>query len=105
MMLYTIELQQLIQSKKDSDPSLSYTAKLFSQGIEEIQKKFGEESIELIIASNQNNRNNIINETADVLYHLLVLLSEKSISLKEVVEELERRSSMSGLEEKANRSK
>jgi len=99
------QLQQLIQSKKDSDPSLSYTAKLFSQGIEEIQKKFGEESIELIIASNQNNRNNIINETADVLYHLLVLLSEKSISLKEVFEELERRSSMSGLEEKANRSK
>jgi len=99
------QLQQLIQRKKDSDPSLSYTAKLFSQGIEEIQKKFGEESIELIIASNQNNRNNIINETADVLYHLLVLLSEKSISLKEVVEELERRSSMSGLEEKANRSK
>lgn len=99
------QLQQLIQSKKDSDPSLSYTAKLFSQGIEEIQKKFGEESIELIIASNQNNRNNIINETADVFYHLLVLLSEKSISLKEVVEELERRSSMSGLEEKANRSK
>jgi phosphoribosyl-ATP pyrophosphohydrolase len=99
------QLQQLIQSKKDSDPSLSYTAKLLSQGIEEIQKKFGEESIELIIASNQNNRNNIINETADVLYHLLVLLSEKSISLKEVVEELERRSSMSGLEEKANRSK
>ena len=99
------QLQQLIQSKKDSDPSLSYTAKLFSQGIEEIQKKFGEESIELIIASNQNNRNDIINETADVLYHLLVLLSEKSISLKEVVEELERRSSMSGLEEKANRSK
>jgi len=99
------QLQQLIQSKKDSDPSLSYSAKLFSQGIEEIQKKFGEESIELIIASNQNNRNNIINETADVLYHLLVLLSEKSISLKEVVEELERRSSMSGLEEKANRSK
>jgi len=99
------QLQQLIQSKKDSDPSLSYTAKLFSQGIEEIQKKFGEESIELIIASNQNNRNNIINETADVLYHLLVLLSEKSISLKEVVEELERRSTMSGLEEKANRSK
>ena len=99
------QLQQLIQSKKDSDPSLSYTAKLFSQGVEEIQKKFGEESIELIIASNQNNRNNIINETADVLYHLLVLLSEKSISLKEVVEELERRSSMSGLEEKANRSK
>jgi phosphoribosyl-ATP pyrophosphohydrolase len=99
------QLQQLIQSKKDSDPSLSYTAKLFSQGIEEIQKKFGEESIELIIASNQNNRNNLINETADVLYHLLVLLSEKSISLKEVVEELERRSSMSGLEEKANRSK
>ena len=99
------QLQQLIQSKKDSDPSLSYTAKLFSQGIEEIQKKFGEESIELIIASNQNNRNNIINETADVLYHLLVLLSVKSISLKDVVEELERRSSMSGLEEKANRSK
>ena len=99
------QLQQLIQSKKDSDPSLSYTAKLFSQGIEEIQKKFGEESIELIIASNQNNRNNIINETADVLYHLLVLLSEKSISLKEVFEELERRSSMSGLAEKANRSK
>ncbi|MDA9221725.1 phosphoribosyl-ATP diphosphatase [Methylophilaceae bacterium] len=99
------QLQQLIQSKKDSDPSLSYTAKLFSQGIEEVQKKFGEEAIELIIASNQDNRKNIINETADVLYHLLVLLSEKSISLKEVVGELERRSSMSGLEEKANRSK
>ena len=99
------QLQQLIESKKDSNPSLSYTAKLFSQGIEEIQKKFGEESIELIIASNQDNKKNVINETADVLYHLLVLLSEKSVSLKEVISELERRSGMSGLEEKASRNK
>lgn len=99
------QLQQLIESKKDSDPSLSYTAKLFSQGIKEIQKKFGEESIELIIASNQDNKKNVIDETADVLYHLLVLLSEKSVSLKEVISELERRSGMSGLEEKASRNK
>jgi phosphoribosyl-ATP pyrophosphohydrolase len=99
------ELQQLIESKKDSDPSLSYTAKLFSQGIEEIQKKFGEESIELIIASSQDNKKNVINESADVLYHLLVLLSEKSVTLKEVISELERRSGMSGLEEKASRNK
>jgi phosphoribosyl-ATP pyrophosphohydrolase len=73
--------------------------------LEEIQKKFGEEAIELIIASASKNKTQTIYESADVLFHLLVLLTENNISIEEIVDELKKRSGVSGLEEKSNRKK
>ena len=73
--------------------------------MEEIQKKFGEEAIELIIASASKNKTQTIYESADVLFHLLVLLTENNISIEEIVDELKKRSGVSGLEEKSNRKK
>ena len=104
-MNYLTDLQKIIQSKKNVDPDQSYTAQLFFKGLEEIQKKFGEEAIELIIASASKNKTQIIYEGADVIFHLMVLLTENNISIEEVVEELKKRSSVSGLEEKSNRKK
>ena len=104
-MNYLTDLQKIIQSKKNGDPDQSYTAKLFFKGLEEIQKKFGEEAIELIIASASKNKTQTIYESADVLFHLLVLLTENNISIEEIVDELKKRSGVSGLEEKSNRKK
>ena len=102
---YLTDLQKIIQSKKNGDPNQSYTAQLFFKGLEEIQKKFGEEAIELIIASANKNKNQTIYESADVLFHLLVLLTENNISIEEIIDELKKRSGVSGLEEKSNRKK
>ncbi|MGA1656762.1 MAG: phosphoribosyl-ATP diphosphatase [Methylophilaceae bacterium] len=104
-MNYLTDLQKIIQSKKNEDPDQSYTAQLFFKGLEEIQKKFGEEAIELIIASASKNKTQTIFESADVLFHLLVLLTENNISIEEIVDELKKRSGVSGLEEKSNRKK
>jgi len=104
-MNYLTDLQKIIQSKKNEDPNQSYTAQLFFKGLEEIQKKFGEEAIELIIASASKNKTQTIYESADVLFHLLVLLTENNISIEEIVDELKKRSGVSGLEEKSNRKK
>ncbi|MFM1866503.1 MAG: hypothetical protein RIQ57_1113 [Pseudomonadota bacterium] len=104
-MNYLTDLQKIIQSKKNEDPDQSYTAQLFFKGLEEIQKKFGEEAIELIIASASKNKTQTIYESADVLFHLLVLLTENNISIEEIVDELKKRSGVSGLEEKSNRKK
>ncbi|MFZ9820115.1 MAG: phosphoribosyl-ATP diphosphatase [Methylophilaceae bacterium] len=104
-MNYLTDLQKIIQSKKNEDPDQSYTAQLFFKGLQEIQKKFGEEAIELIIASASKNKTQTIYESADVLFHLLVLLTENNISIEEIVDELKKRSGVSGLEEKSNRKK
>ena len=104
-MNYLTDLQKIIQSKKNEDPDQSYTAQLFFKGLQEIQKKFGEEAIELIIASASKNKTQTIFESADVLFHLLVLLTENNISIEEIVDELKKRSGVSGLEEKSNRKK
>ena len=104
-MNYLTDLQKIIQSKKNEDPDQSYTAQLFFKGLQEIQKKFGEEAIELIIASASKNKTQTIYESADVLFHLLVLLTENNISIEEIIDELKKRSGVSGLEEKSNRKK
>ena len=104
-MNYLTDLQKIIQSKKNGDPNQSYTAQLFFKGLNEIQKKFCEEAIELIIASASKNKTQTIYESADVLFHLLVLLTENNISIEEIVDELKKRSGVSGLEEKSNRNK
>jgi phosphoribosyl-ATP pyrophosphohydrolase len=86
------ELYQTILSRKDTPAENSYTGYLFSQGVDKICKKVGEECAEVIIAAKNNDPEAIINEAADVLYHLLVLLAERGISWDDAENELEARS-------------
>ena len=81
----------------------SYTAKLLSQGVEKCAKKFGEEAVETVIAAIGDNRDHLIAESADTLFHLLVLLKSRGVRLEEVEAALEKRTGTSGLEEKAAR--
>lgn len=82
------ELEEVIKQRKENPKEGSYTSKLFKEGKEKIYKKFGEEAVEVLVAEE---RERIIYETADLLYHLLVLLAYNGISLGEVMKELRRR--------------
>jgi len=81
-------LYRLIASRKRERPEGSYTTYLFDQGLDKILKKVGEESAETIIAAKNDDRNALVKETADLLYHLVVLLIERGLSLEEVRDEL-----------------
>ena len=95
-------LQETIQQRSSSDPKQSWTAQLHNNH-ELLLKKLGEEAIEVIIAAQSNNSQQIVFESADLLYHLLVLLNRHQISLQTVVHELAGRSHQSGVTEKAKR--
>ncbi|UWP91346.1 phosphoribosyl-ATP diphosphatase [Aliiroseovarius crassostreae] len=97
-------LEATIEARKSADPDSSWTARLLSKGPEKCAEKFGEEAIEAIIAAAKNDRENLTYEAADVLYHLLVMLAARDVSLDEVLSELARRQGLSGIEEKASRS-
>jgi phosphoribosyl-ATP pyrophosphohydrolase/phosphoribosyl-AMP cyclohydrolase len=84
-------LQTTIAARRDASPETSYTAKLLRGGVDQIGKKIGEEATELVIAAKNGSRDEIRWETADLLYHTLVLLAERGVSLDEVGEELLRR--------------
>jgi phosphoribosyl-ATP pyrophosphohydrolase/phosphoribosyl-AMP cyclohydrolase len=89
----TIEkLMGVIQQRKDHMPEGSYTAYLFSKGIDKILKKIGEESAETIIAAKNQSRSELIVESADLLYHLLVLFVNEGLAMPEVLDELDKRS-------------
>jgi phosphoribosyl-ATP pyrophosphohydrolase len=92
-----------IASRKGGDPSQSYTAKLLAGGIEKCAKKFGEEAVETVIAAIQRDKAELAKESADVLYHLLVLWAASGITPEEVYAVLKSREGQSGLEEKASR--
>lgn len=85
-------LYQVIKNRQEAPVEGSYTSYLFNQGIEKILKKVGEESSEVIIASMKNDREEIIAETSDLLYHLFVMLAERKISFEELTAEIESRS-------------
>jgi len=91
------ELQDLIRDRKRTPREDSYTCSLFNKGKPEILKKLGEEATEVIIASMMEGRERVVYESADLLYHLLVLLAEEGISLEDVLAELERRFGKPGL--------
>lgn len=91
------------ERKKDADPSASYTAKLLAEGVEHVAKKFGEEAVELIIASAGGNPEAAVAESADLIYHWLVLMAASGVNLDHIADELEKREGTSGLEEKASR--
>lgn len=97
-------LEQVIAERKAASPDASYVAKLNAAGIEKITQKLGEEAVETVIAALSGSREEVVGEAADLIFHLLVLLQARRITLGEVMAELDRREGTSGIEEKASRS-
>ena len=103
-MTFTLEeLNARVLSRAGANPDESYTAKLLQQGIARCAQKLGEEAVEAAIAAAGGKRKELVGESADVLYHLLVLLKAAGISLDEVMGDLEKRTAQSGVAEKAAR--
>lgn len=96
-------LEQTIAQRLGASPDESYVAKLHARGLPEIARKLGEEATEAVVAALSGDREELVGEAADVLFHLMVLLAEKGIPLADVLAELERREGTSGIEEKASR--
>ncbi len=96
-------LAETIEARKSADPESSWTAKLLAKGPEKAAEKFGEEAVEAIIEAVRGDKARLTEEAADVLYHLLVMLAARDVSLGDVLEVLEERSGTSGLDEKAAR--
>jgi phosphoribosyl-ATP pyrophosphohydrolase/phosphoribosyl-AMP cyclohydrolase len=84
-------LERVINGRKNSDPSTSYTAKLLARGINKVAQKVGEEAVELVIEAKDNNADLFLNEAADLMYHYLVLLAAKEHQLEEVIDILRSR--------------
>ena len=99
------ELIQKIKKQKNKNPKISYTASLMKKEKSFCIKKFMEEAKELATSAKYSNKKNIIHEAADLLYHFLVLLELKKISMTSVMKELKRRQKISGIQEKKNRKK
>ena len=97
------ELFSNIVDRKSADPSVSYTAKLLDGGTNVIAQKVGEEAVETIIEAMSGSQDSLIHESADLLYHLMVLWADADIELHSIWDELDRRSDRSGIEEKASR--
>ena len=99
------DLEKIIAKRASADQAESWTARLFAAGKEKAAQKFGEEAVETVIAAVGGDRQALISESADFIYHWLVVLAISGISLDEVLAELERRTSRSGVAEKAARSR
>ncbi|WP_406720487.1 MULTISPECIES: phosphoribosyl-ATP diphosphatase [Thioclava] len=99
------KLYETVASRKGADPETSWTAKLFAKGPEKCAEKFGEEAVEAIIEAVKGDRERLTSEAADVLYHLMVMLAARDVTLDQVMAELERREGISGIAEKAARPK
>ena len=97
------DLFETIMARKTADPSSSWTAQLLSKGPEKCAEKFGEEAIEAIIEAVKGDRAGLTSEAADVIYHFMVMLASRDISLDDVVDELAKRQAKSGIAEKASR--
>ncbi len=99
------QLETVLEARKEAGADSSYVASLYDKGLDTILKKIGEESAEVIMAAKDDESDKIVYEVADLLFHTLVLLRFKDIELETVQAELARRFGLSGLEEKANRTK
>jgi phosphoribosyl-ATP pyrophosphohydrolase len=103
---HTLErLHAAILSRRGADPATSYTAKLLQRGTAKIAQKLGEEAVETAIEAVRGDRGKLIGESADLLYHLLVLWADAGIAPDEVWAELQRREGQSGIAEKEQRGK
>ena len=96
-------LEAVIAERRSADPRQSYVAKLHARGIPAIARKLGEEATEAVVAALSGDREELVGEAADVIFHLLVLLGAKDVPLAAVLAELERREGTSGIAEKASR--
>ncbi len=96
-------LYKVVQERRKADPETSYIAKRLKQGTTKIAQKLGEEAVETVIAAVERDRAGVISESADLLFHWLLLLVDSGVSVNEVMTELERREGISGLDEKASR--
>ncbi|MGR3468912.1 MAG: phosphoribosyl-ATP diphosphatase [Shimia sp.] len=99
------DLMATIEARKGAAPDESWTATLLSKGPEKCAEKFGEEAVEAIIEAVKGDRDRLVTEAADVLYHLCVMLAARDVDLASVMAELARRDGTSGHAEKANRTK
>ncbi len=101
---FTLEtLAEIVRARSGGDARASYTKSLLDKGPARVAKKFGEEAVELCIAAAEGELAPVVGESADVLYHLLVLLESLGVPLSDVLGELQRRTALSGHEEKAAR--
>lgn len=98
-------LAATIEARKGADPDSSWTAKLLAKGPEKCAEKFGEEAVEAIIEAVKGDSERLASEAADVLYHLLVMLAARGVTLQDVECELSRREGVSGIDEKAARNR
>ena len=101
--LVLAQLSATIAARKGADPATSYTAKLLSQGPVKAAQKLGEEAIETALAAAMNDADGVASESADLIYHWLVLLCASGVDLDAVAAKLEAREGRSGLDEKASR--
>jgi len=96
-------LEQVIRERRTGDPASSYVARLTARGRAKIAQKLGEEAVETVIAAIADDKPGLVSESADLIFHLAVLLADAGLSLDDVRAELARREGVSGLEEKASR--
>ncbi|NVN05151.1 phosphoribosyl-ATP diphosphatase [Asaia spathodeae] len=96
-------LFETVESRRGTNPALSHSARLLSRGRKKIAQKFGEEAVECLIEAVAGKQSEFISESADVLYHLIVMWVDAGVTPQEVWQELRRREAMSGVEEKASR--
>jgi phosphoribosyl-ATP pyrophosphohydrolase len=97
------KLTETLEARKKDDPSKSYTASLYRDGLEAILKKVNEEAFETIIAARQGNNKELVHEVADLWFHTLILMAHKNLSAEDILNELSRREGTSGIEEKESR--
>ena len=98
-------LSETFATRRHADPYKSYTAQLFVGGPDAVLKKIGEESAELIIAAKDGKRLNIVRESTDLIFHVLVLLASFDMSIEDVAQEFRRREGISGIDEKKSRTR
>lgn len=96
-------LFKVIESRKGADPQTSYVAKLYDRGLYKIAQKVGEEAVETVIAATARDRNAVVEESVDLLFHLMILWAQMDLSLVDICDELQRREGTSGIYEKKNR--
>jgi phosphoribosyl-ATP pyrophosphohydrolase len=97
------QLSEVLEQRKLEAPDKSYVASLYAKGVDAILKKIGEEATETVIAGKGGDKQQIIYETADLWFHSMILLAHQGLSPDDVLQELQRRFGLSGLEEKAQR--
>ncbi|MCU7914931.1 MAG: phosphoribosyl-ATP diphosphatase [Candidatus Thiodiazotropha sp. (ex Gloverina cf. vestifex)] len=99
-----LQLAQVLEERKQAEPDSSYVAKLYAKGLDAILKKIGEEATETVMAAKDGAADKIVYETADLWFHTMVLLAHQGLGPADVLQELQRRFGLSGLEEKTQRS-